>query len=175
MIEKIWAEKYTAVRCLLQCFQNRATMRLMNIIEIKENKKQYLELLLLADEQEDMIDRYLHRGKMFVLDNNGVKCECVVTDEGNGVLEIKNIATVPAFQGQGYAKALIEFLIKEHRGQYSILQVGTGDSPLTIPFYEKCGFVRSHIVPNFFTDHYDHPIYEGGVQLVDMVYLQRIL
>ena len=36
-------------------------------------------------------------------------------------------------------------------------------------------FVRSHTVPNFFTDHYDHPIYECGVHLVDMVYLQRPL
>ena len=147
----------------------------MKVIEIHENKKHHLDLLLLADEQEDMIDCYLDKGKMFILDDNGVKCECVVTDAGNGVLEIKNMATVPAFQRQGYAKALIEFIAQEYSGQYSILQVGTGDSPLTIPFYEKCGFVRSHVVPNFFTDNYDHPIYEGGVQLVDMVCLQRPL
>ena len=145
----------------------------MNIIEITENKKEYLTLLLLADEQEDMIDRYLDNGRIYVLDDNGIKCECVVTDEGNGVLEIKNIATVPEYQGEGYAKALIDFIIKKYREQYIVLQVGTGDSPLTIPFYEKCGFVRSHIIPNFFTDNYDHPIYEGGRQLVDMVYLQR--
>ena len=145
----------------------------MNIIEITENKKEYLTLLLLADEQEDMIDRYLDNGRMYVLDDNGIKCECVVTDEGNGVLEIKNIATVTEYQGEGYAKALIDFIIKKYREQYIVLQVGTGDSPLTIPFYEKCGFVRSHIIPNFFTDNYDHPIYEGGRQLVDMVYLQR--
>ena len=62
----------------------------MNIREIKENKKQYLSLLLLADEQEDMIDRYINKGTMYVLDDDGVKCECVVTDEGGGVLEIKN-------------------------------------------------------------------------------------
>ena len=31
----------------------------MKIIEVKENKKQYLDLLLLADEQEDMV--YLQR------------------------------------------------------------------------------------------------------------------
>ena len=147
----------------------------MKIAEVKENKKQYLDLLLLADEQEDMVDRYLYKGRMYVLDDNGIKCECVVTDEENDVLEIKNIATVPEFQGKGYAKTLIEFLVKEYRGQYTILQVGTGDSPLTIPFYEKCGFVRSHTVSNFFTDNYDHPIYEGGVQLADMVYLKRIL
>ena len=148
-------------------------VRLMKIIEVKENKKQYLDLLLLADEQEDMVDRYLDNGKMYVLDDNGVKCECVITDKENDILEIKNIATVPEYQGEGYAKALIDFIIKKYREQYIVLQVGTGDSPLTIPFYEKCGFVRSHIIPNFFTDNYDHPIYEGGRQLVDMVYLQR--
>ena len=147
----------------------------MKIIEVAENKKQYLDLLLLADEQEDMIDRYLDKGRMYVLDDNGSKCECVVTDEGNGVLEIKNIATVPEYQGKGYAKTLIDFLVKEYSGKYSVLQVGTGDSPLTIPFYEKCGFVRSHSIPNFFTNNYDHPIFECGVQLVDMIYLQRKL
>ena len=147
----------------------------MKIRKIKENKKQFLSLLLLADEQENMIDRYLERGTMYVLDDNGVKAECVVADEGDGILEIKNIATVPEYQGKGYAKALIDFLVNEYAYKYSVLQVGTGDSPLTVPFYEKCGFVRSHIIPNFFTDHYDHPIYESGIQLVDMVYLQRPL
>ena len=86
----------------------------MRIVEVKENKKQYLDLLLLADEQEDMIERYLDKGRMYVLNDGGVKCECVVTDEENGILEIKNIATVPTFQGKGYAKALIEFLVKEY-------------------------------------------------------------
>jgi len=145
----------------------------MRIIEITENKKEYLDLLMLADEQEEMIDRYLERGMMYVLDDQGIKCECVVTDEGNGVLEIKNIATTPKDQGKGYAKALIDFIIRRYREQYDVLRVGTGDSPLTIPFYEKCGFVRSGVIPGFFTENYDHPIYEGGVQLTDMVILQR--
>ena len=145
----------------------------MEILEVMENRKNYIELLLLADDQEDMIDLYIDKGKMYVLDDNGIKCECVVIDVGNGVLEIKNIATVPEYQGKGYAKAMIDFIITKYREEYSTLQVGTGDSPMTIPFYEKCGFVRSHIAPKFFTDNYDHPIYEGGIQLVDMVYLRR--
>ena len=78
-------------------------------------------------------------------------------------------------QRKGYGKALIDFLVRQYAGCYALLQVGTGDSPLTVPFYEKCGFVRWHRIPNFFTDHYDHPIYEAGVQLVDMVYLKRKL
>lgn len=145
----------------------------LKIHEIKENKKQFLPLLLLADEQEDMIDRYLNKGTMYVLDDDGIKCECVVTDEGDGVLEIKNIATEPEYQGKGYGKAMIDFVAKTYKGKYSILQVGTGDSPFTIPFYEKIGFIRSHIIKNFFKDNYDHPIYEAGTQLVDMIYLQR--
>ena len=147
----------------------------MKIREVNENKKQFIALLLLADEQENMIDHYLEKSTMYVLEDGNVKAECVVTDEGDGILEIKNIATVPEYQGNGYAKALIDFIVKEYADKYSVLQVGTGDSPLTIPFYEKCGFVRSHKIPNFFSDNYDHPIYEGGVQLIDMIYLQRCL
>ena len=147
----------------------------MEIREVKENKKQYLPLLLIADEQEDMVDRYLDKGTMYVLDDCGVKAECVVTDEGDGIIEIKNIAVTPECQRVGYGKMLIDFLARKYRGLYSVLQVGTGDSPLTIPFYEKCGFVRSHRIANFFTDNYDHPIYECGVRLIDMVYLQRCI
>lgn len=84
----------------------------MKIQKIETNKKQYLTLLLLADEQENMVDRYLERGTMYVLEDNGVKAECVVTDEGDGVLELKNIAVEPEFQGRGYGKPLWTFSFK---------------------------------------------------------------
>ena len=122
-----------------------------------------------------MIDRYLTNGTMYVLEDDGVKAECVVLDVGGGVLEIKNIATDPPFHGKGYGKALIEFITQKYKSDYSILQVGTGDSPSTIPFYEKCGFSRSHIIKNFFADNYDHPIYDDGVKLIDMIYLRKYI
>ncbi len=145
----------------------------MNIYEVKGNMKQFIDLLLLADEQEDMIDRYLERGTMYVLDDNGTKGVCVVTDEGSGVLEIKNIAVIPQSQKCGYGKAMIDFIVEYYSDRYSVLQVGTGESPMTLPFYKKCGFEEFRRVKNFFTDNYDHPIYECGVQLVDMIYLKR--
>lgn len=148
----------------------------MEITEVKVNKKQYLDLLFLADEQEDMIDRYLERGKMYILsDDNTVKAECVVSDEGGGILEIKNIAVKPEFQGKGYGKSMIRFIEEKYREAFSILQVGTGDSPLTIPFYESCGFSRSHVIKDFFVDNYKKPIFECGVRLKDMVYLRKNL
>lgn len=147
----------------------------MEIKHVTENKKQYLDLLLLADEQEDMIDRYLDKGEMFVLFDPEPVGECVVVDLGNGVFEIKNIATNPEVHGKGYGRKLIQFVLAHYKGRGHQLLVGTGDSPLTIPFYHKCGFVEHHRLKNFFTDNYDHPIYEEGIQLVDMVYLSQDL
>ena len=66
---------------------------MLQVKEVTRNKKQYLELLLLADEQESMVDRYLERGDMFALYDGDLKSICVVTNEGNGIYEIKSIAT----------------------------------------------------------------------------------
>lgn len=141
-----------------------------------ENKRDYLPLLLLADEQENMIDLYLDRGTMFVLEEDGIiKGECVVTDEGAGVLEIQNLAVTQEYQGKGYGKQLIEYVVNRYKNRYKVLQVGTGDSPLTVPFYEHCGFVQHHIIKNYIVDHYDQPIFEGGKQLIDKVYLRMKL
>ena len=148
----------------------------MTVIEVKENRKQYLPLLLLADEQEDMIGRYIGRGRMFVLEEDGQAiAEILITDEGDGIAEIKSLAVTPEHQGKGLGRALIEYAAGLCRGEFSVLQVGTGDSPLTLPFYEHCGFIRHHVLKNFFTDNYDHPIFEGGEQLRDMVFLRKDL
>lgn len=147
----------------------------MEFLKIENNKKRYIDLLLLGDEDEKMIDKYLERGEMYILDDNGIKAECVVTDEGSKILEIKNIAVSSKFQKQGYGKKLIEFITEKYSENFSVIQAGTGDSPLTISFYEKCGFRKSHIVKNFFIDNYKNPIYEEGVQLIDMIYLQKNL
>ena len=114
----------------------------------ENNKRAYIPLLLLADEQESMIDKYLDKGTMYVLDDNGVKAAIVVCDENNGVLEIKNLAVEPQFRRQGYGRKLIEFVYVRGKGKYNTLQVGTGDSPLTVPFYEKCGFEMLSTVSN---------------------------
>ncbi len=143
----------------------------MRIEEIKENKKQYLDLLLIADEQEDMIDRYLEKGDMFALFDEEVQGVCVVTLEGT-TCEIKNIAVAESARGKGYGRKMIEFVKANYKGKCHTLLVGTGESPLTVPFYQRCGFVLSHRIENFFTDNYDHPIYEAGVLLKDMVYLK---
>lgn len=146
----------------------------MDITQITSNKKRYINLLLLADEQEDMIDCYLDHGDMYLLSCDGEPvAQCVVTDEGEGLLELKNLSVDPRFQGRGFGKALIAFIERRYRSSHALLQVGTGDVPSTVGFCKHCGFTPSHRVANFFIDNYDHAIIEDGRQLVDMVYLQK--
>ena len=149
----------------------------MRMIErVDEGKQAYLPLLLLADEQEDMIERYLDRGALYVLrENDMVLAVCVVTEEGGGIFEVKNLAVAPEHQRKGLGRAMLDFVQVRYRGCGRFLQVGTGESPLTVPFYQRCGFVYSHRIPDFFTQYYDHPIAEAGVRLEDMVYFRRPL
>lgn len=145
----------------------------MHIRLVKSDKKRFLDLLLLADEQESMIDRYIERGDLFVMEEKGeAKAVAVVTREGQGVYELKNLAVAPACQRKGYGRMMVEHVWHYYTDCRTLL-VGTGDSPLTLPFYHSCGFTYSHTLPDFFTRHYDHPIIEGGMQLKDMIYLKR--
>jgi len=147
----------------------------MRIEKVINNKKQYLDLLLLADEQENMIDKYLATGDMFALYDDDLKTVCVVAAIDEETCELKNIATYKKYQGKGYAKALIKFVTDFYKNRYKTMLVGTGKIPTILSFYESCGFEKSHFVKNFFTDNYEHPMFEEGIQLVDMIYLKKKL
>lgn len=139
--------------------------------KVTGDKKQYLELLLLADPSEEMIDRYLDTGEMFTLSCRGkVVCEAVVDPSG----ELKNLAVDPPYQKQGVGMKMLYLLSKYYQEKFDFLFVGTSDSG--VGFYKKCGFEYSHTVKNFFIDHYPNPIIEDdGKPCVDMIYLKRKL
>jgi GNAT superfamily N-acetyltransferase len=148
---------------------------MVKIEKIVENKKQFLDILLLADEQESMIDRYLPDGDLFALFDDDLKSVCVVVQIDDETCELKNIATYEKYQGKGYGKTLINFIFEFYKNDYNTMLVGTGETPAILSFYESCGFEKSHRVKNFFTDNYDHPMFDGDIQLVDMVYLIKDL
>jgi GNAT superfamily N-acetyltransferase len=147
----------------------------LEIKSIYENKKQFLDLLLLADEQESMIDEYLERGELFALYDGDLKSICVVTRESDDICELKNIATYEKWHGKGYGSKLLNHIFTHYKGKYTTMLVGTGDIPWIMQFYQKNGFSISHRIKDFFTDNYDHPMFENGAQLVDMVYLSKAL
>jgi len=104
-----------------------------------------------------------------------LKSICVVTRESSDTCELKNIATYEKWHGMGYGSRLIEYICALYKDKYESMIVGTGDIPKSIRFYEKNGFSIYRKINNFFTDNYDHPMFEDGVQLVDMVYLIKDL
>jgi len=144
----------------------------VNVKIIEENKKDFLDLLLLADEEEDRIDLYLERGVLFALYDDDLKSVCVVTSEGEGSYEMQSLATYPQFQRRGYGRYLTKYVCEYYKKKGAMI-VGTGDS--LVPFYEKSGFAFSYRVKDYFLLHYKEPMYDAGVQLKDKVYLKRNL
>ena len=138
---------------------------------IKEDKKRCLDLLLLGDEQESMIDRYLENGDLYLLNVAGEHVGvCVVVDVNGKVCELKNIAISPKYQRGGLGQLLIKYAIEKYSDSYSQMIVGTGETPSVMQFYQDFGFIYSHRIDNFFVDNYNHEIIEEGVVLRDMIY-----
>lgn len=140
-------------------------------IYIENDKKRHMDLLLSGDEQEDMIEKYLERSQMFVLDDDGIKAQCCVVKENAGVYEIKNISVKAPYYRKGYGRALVEY-VRDYYKDCKTLYAGTGESEDTMGFYRALGFKYSHRVKDFFINNYSRPIFEGGVQLKDMVYFK---
>lgn len=146
--------------------------RRLRVREEVAEKRRFMDLLLMGDEQESMIDRYLSRGRLFIGYVSGVPAACcVVTREPGGVVEIKNLAVSPEHRRRGIGRAMLEHV--ESLFPDAIFQLGTGETPSTLRFYRNCGYAFSHRIPDFFTDNYDHPIVEEGVVLKDIVYLRK--
>ena len=145
----------------------------MEIKKVEKNKEQYMKLLLEADPEEKVVNKYINEGDMYVgiVDNKAV-CEIVITKVNNEECELKNIATLEEDRGKGYAQKLIKYVFKEYSGKYKRIIVGTTEN--MIPFYVLNGFTKyHHTVKNFFIDNYSEKIYDGNLQCIDMYYYSK--
>jgi len=122
-----------------------------------------------------MIDKYLEKGILFALFDDNLKSVCVVTNEGNGIFEIQNLATYPQFQNKGYARFLINYVCDYYKNEGNAMILGTGNTPEILSFYKNSGFRITHKIENYFLEQYNEPIFENGVQLKDKIYLKRNL
>ena len=141
----------------------------------KENKEQYMDLLLESDPSKDMINDYLRDGELFVLTyKDDVACVAVVIKIDDKTIELKNIVTKEEYRGQGYGKKMIKYGFDNCKQKYEKMIVGTSEN--NIPFYVKQGFDKyEKTIKNYFVDNYDEEIWDGDLQCIDMYYYSKDL
>jgi ribosomal protein S18 acetylase RimI-like enzyme len=149
----------------------------MQIIPWTGDIQVLMPLLLLADPEEAAIQKYIDRCEIFAaLEGNMFVGVCAVLPVDEKRCELKNLAVSPAAQRRGYGKQLVEYVFNRYKDRYAIMLVGTSDATQdTLRFYKRCGFQYSHTIKNFFIDNYREPVFDGGVQCVDMIVLERYL
>lgn len=132
-----------------------------------------MELLLLADPSEGKVRSYLPKSRCFAASSGGaVVGACVVQPLGAGVYELMSIAIQPAQQKSGYGSMLLRWVIDFFReAGASQIEVGTGTFGYQLAFYQRHGFRVTAIDHDFFVKYYPEPIFEGGIQLFDMLRL----
>jgi ribosomal protein S18 acetylase RimI-like enzyme len=151
----------------------------VNLIEIEKIRRaSYLNLLLIGDEDEKMVKSYINEGTLFTIvykkKEIGV-VQCLI-DEKKATVEVKNIGLKEAYRGKGIGSKVIKKLEALYeRNHYSKMIVGTADSSFeNIAFYKKAGFYEAGVKKNFFLQ-YVPPIYENGLQAIDMIMFEKIL
>ena len=142
------------------------------MIETKQiyNKEQYINLLLEADPEKDIVDKYLQDSEMYGLfEDDEILAEVVITKVYKDICELKNIATMEKARGKGYGKQLIQEVTKLYKNKYKKMIVGTTQN--NIPFYVKCGFDKYYKTEyNFFVDNYNEEVWDGDLHCIDMYY-----
>lgn len=141
---------------------------------LKEEESYPYELLLLADETVDAINKYLFDSEVYLVKKNsenvGVFCLYRINDQ---TIELKNIAVAEHFQSKGVGSLMIDFIKEKCSQNCKTLIVGTADcGHQQIRFYEKNGFVKYDVRRNFFIENYEKPIFENGIQLKHMLMMK---
>ena len=85
----------------------------------KENKGQYMDLLLETDPSKDMINNYLKDGELFVLIyKETIACVAVVIKIDDETIELKNLVTKEEYRGKGYGKKMLKYLENNYKQKY---------------------------------------------------------
>lgn len=156
-------------------FEFMPVTRSIVIRKEKENKEQYMDLLLDADPSKDMVNNYLKNGELFVLTyKETIACVAVVTKIDEDIVELKNIVTAKEYRGQGLGKKMLKYLTDNYKKQYNKMLVGTSEN--NIPFYVKQGFDKyEKTIKNYFVDNYDEEIWDGDTKCIDMYFYSKLL
>ena len=145
----------------------------ITMLRVEENKELYMNLLLEADPDKNVVMKYIYEGDMYILKKGkNILAEIVVTDIDDETCELKNIATAEDARGKGYASRMIKYVFDIYKKKYKRMIVGTTEN--MIPFYVLNGFTKyHHTIKNFFVDNYDKEVWDGDLHCIDMYYYSK--
>lgn len=148
------------------------------IRQLGKDEKIPYDLLLLADETVEAINRYIFDCEIYVLEReNRIIAEYSLQILNADEVEIKNIAIATDYQGHGIGRLLLRDAVDRAKVRgFKTIIIGTADASIKLlRFYQKEGFEVFGVKRRFFVDNYPKPIYEGGKQLRDMIMLKKEL
>lgn len=149
------------------------------ILEIvaQEHRNSFMDLLLLADESEEVVNEYINEGEMYsILYGGEIAGVALFTFHPEQIVELKNVALGENFRGRGLGKMILNqaFEVYRTKGLEKMI-VGTANSSIAnLAFYQKAGFRMTEIKRGFF-EKYPAPIYENGIRALDMVMFEKVL
>ncbi|WP_175989122.1 N-acetyltransferase [Bacillus sp. Marseille-Q1617] len=143
--------------------------------ESSNKRTEFIPLLLIGDEAEEMVMHYLHEGDIYTIwkEEQRIGIIHVLHSSGNSA-EIKNMGLLCTEQGKGFGKEAMK-LLEESLSKDGIvtLSVGTANSSIeNLAFYQKCGYRINEIKHDFFLQ-YPRPIVENGIRALDMIVLKK--
>lgn len=147
---------------------------MIQIRRLSHDQSLPMDLLLLADPSKEKVLAYVQSGSCYAaVHEQEVIGVYVLSSLSQHSVEIMNIAVKESWQGRGIGKQLIRHAIAEAKvAGFQSIEIGTGNSSIQqLALYQKCGFRLTSIDRDFFLKHYDEPIYENGIQCMDMVRL----
>jgi GNAT superfamily N-acetyltransferase len=135
----------------------------------------------LADDSAEQLAGYFDLGKVLVARRGTAvvgHLQLVPTSAG-GEIEVRNMAVLPAHQGTGVGRALVDEAVRYATAAgYTRMLVATATADAgNIRFYQRVGFRMHSVEPDAFTPEtgYPDPIIIDGIELRDRVWFTRPL
>ncbi|MGI9253655.1 MAG: GNAT family N-acetyltransferase [Thermomicrobiales bacterium] len=139
-------------------------------------RRAYMDLLLLADESPEQVAGYVDLGTLYIArEDDGVAAGLALVIADGDEAELKSVAVREDRQGRGVARAMLtEVIARQRLAGIRRMTVATGSSSLgPLALYQKLGFRLLRVDRDFFSPERGYPeeIWENGIQLRDMVWL----
>ncbi|UOQ45131.1 GNAT family N-acetyltransferase [Halobacillus salinarum] len=140
-----------------------------------QDRSDFLPLLLIGDESEEMVKEYMDTGDLYEIIFKGkVAGVCLFTYFDHHVVELKNIGILPEYRSRGLGKTVLHQACHLYKNKKMTEMIaGTANSSIeNLAFYQKAGFQFAEIRKGFFLQ-YPEPIFENGIQAVDMILFKK--